>query len=155
MNAIAFLLINWLGFLPELPILTHTPAQTANPATLTGKVVMLTQAIKDLDLEFDAEPIARQVVVVGDDDAITPLLSSDASRALFQDERLRNRRVEIRGNRFRGLPYVQVVSFRVDDHGKLRTPEYYCEICAISVRFPEVCPCCQGPMELRMKPDEP
>ena len=32
-------------------------------------------------------------------------------------------------------------------------PEYYCDVCAISVLYPQICPCCQGPMELRMRPE--
>jgi hypothetical protein len=106
-----------------------------------------------LDLKADPELLAKQVVLVGEDGAITPLLSDDASRALFLDERLRGGRTEIRGRRFAGVPYLQVVTFQVERAGRLRTPEYYCTICSISVRFPQTCPCCQGSMELRMKPD--
>ena len=120
--------------------------------TLTGTVVLLTNALKALGLAADPEPIAGQVVLKGEDGAITPLLCDTASRALFRDERLRNRRAEIQGRRRKGLPYLQVVSLRIDDQGTLRTPEYHCEICKISVRFPQPCPCCQGALELRMKP---
>jgi rubrerythrin len=72
---------------------------------------------------------------------------------LFLDDRLRDRPAEIRGRRYAGVPYLQVLSFKVKREGRLETPEYFCEVCAISVRYPQVCPCCQGPMELRMKPD--
>ena len=123
--------------------------------TLTGKVVALTAALKERGIGADAEPVARQVVLKGDEGTITPLLSDEASRALFQDQRLRDRKAEIKGRRFPGLPYLQVTSFRVEEDGALRTPEYYCEVCAISVRAPKVCPCCQGPMVLRMKPEGP
>jgi hypothetical protein len=116
-------------------------------------VVELTDALKPLGLSFDSEPIARQVVLKDDAGALTPLLSDDASRALFADKRLRGRRAELRGRRYPGLPYFQVVSFQVEDQRRLRTPEYYCEICTISVRFPQICPCCQGDMVLRMKPE--
>ena len=83
------------------------------------------------------------------------VLDDPASRALFADERLRDRAVEIRGRRFEGLPYVQVTSFRVEQDGAWRTPEYYCDVCTISVRDPQPCPCCQGTMELRMRPEDP
>jgi hypothetical protein len=45
------------------------------------------------------------------------------------------------------------MNFEVEREGRLGTPEYFCEVCAISVRFPQDCPCCQGPLELRMKAD--
>jgi hypothetical protein len=120
---------------------------------LTGRVVELTTALKATGLSFDEEPIARQVVLQGSDGSLTPLLSEEASRALFLDKRLRDRPAEITGRRYPGLPYLQVVTFKVEDQGELRTPEYFCEICTISVRYPQVCPCCQGPMDLRMRPD--
>ena len=93
------------------------------------------------------------MVLLAEDGTIIPLLSDDASRALFLDERLRNCRSEIQGRRFAGVPYLQVVSFKVEREGRLRTPEYYCDVCAISVLYPQICPCCQGPMELRMRPE--
>jgi hypothetical protein len=120
---------------------------------LTGKVVELTAVLKASGLTVDEDPIAKQVVLQGDDGVVTPLLSDDASRALFLDARLRNRPAEIVGRRHPGLPYLQVVSIKVDDQGQLRTPEYFCEICTISVRYPQICPCCQGPMVLRMRPE--
>jgi hypothetical protein len=120
--------------------------------TVKGVAVTAPEALKSFGLAFDAPPVAGQVLIKGDDGALTPILSDDASRALFQDERLRNRRAELVARRYPGLPYLQVVSFKVDDGGTLRTPEYYCEVCTISVRFPQTCPCCQGPMVLRMRP---
>jgi hypothetical protein len=123
--------------------------------TLKGKVVALSEALKPLGLNTDAESTANQVVLETEDGTLTPLLSDEASRALFQDERLRDRPAALRVRRFPGVPYVQVVSFQIEEGGKLRTPEYYCEICTISVRYPQICPCCQGSMVLRMKPEGP
>lgn len=138
----------------------HAPSSSPAPpkpeeVTLRGTVVTLAEALKSVrpDIKADAELIAKQVVLLGEDGAIVPLLSDDAGRALFQDQRLRNRPVEIRGRRYAGVPYLQVVTLRVEEEGRLQVPEYYCNICTISVRFPQICPCCQGPMELRMKPD--
>jgi hypothetical protein len=142
-------------FILILPVVQAQVANTpkSENVTLSGKVVELSAALKSTGLMFDPEPIAKQVVVKAKDGSITPLLPDDASRAFFLDSRLRDRRAELVVRRFPGLPYAQVVSFKVEDHGQLRTPEYYCEICTISVRYPQTCPCCQGPMVLRMKPE--
>jgi len=121
--------------------------------TKTGKVVTLAEALKSVGVPADPEPIAKQVVLVEADGTITPLLSDEASRGLFLDERLRDRKAELTARKFPGLPYLQVVQFKVEDGGSLRIPEYWCDVCAISVRYPQICPCCQGPMELRMKPE--
>lgn len=130
-----------------------TPNPKAETVTVTGTALSLAEALKAIDLKVDTEPAAKQVVIKGDDGRVTPLLSDEASRALFVDGRLRGRRTEVTGLSRAGLPYLQVVSFRIEDGGRLRTPEYYCEVCTISVRFPQTCPCCQGEMVLRMKPE--
>ncbi|WP_250846886.1 hypothetical protein [Aquisphaera insulae] len=141
-------------------VMAIAPARAQVPehqdVVLRGKVLPLATALRQAraDLRFDAGPVEKQVALVGNDGELLPLLSDEASRALFLDERLRDRPVEIKGRRLRGLPYLQVVSFKVEEGGRLRTPEYYCIICSIRVRFPQTCPCCQGEMELRMKPEK-
>ncbi|HKI21236.1 MAG TPA: hypothetical protein VKA15_25305 [Isosphaeraceae bacterium] len=129
---------------------------TPEDVTLRGKVLTLNAALlsRSLALKFDPEPIAKQVALVGEDGSIVPLLSDEASRALFLDERLRDCRTQVLGRRFVGVPYLQVISFKVEREGKFETPGYYCDVCAIWVRYPQKCPCCQGLMELRMK-EEP
>jgi len=131
------------------------PRPAPETVALKGKVKLLAAALESrgLGLKVDLEPIAKQVVLVAEDGEITPLLSDDASRALFLDDRLRDCPAQIQGRRFANLPYLQVVAFQVERDGRMETPEYYCDVCAISVRFPQICPCCQGQMELRMKPD--
>lgn len=141
-----------------LALLAFTAPPDAPPAkvetvTRRGKVVELAEVLKTKGITADPEPIAGQVALVGDDGSVVPLLSDEASRALFLDKRLRDRKAEVVGRKVAGLPYLQVVSFRVEEGGALRTPEYYCDICAIHVRYPQTCPCCQGPMVLQMKPE--
>ncbi len=133
---------------------SRTPPPAPETVTLRGKVLTLTEALeaRGLDLAPDPEPSNKQVVILGDDGTITPLLSDETSRALFVDERLRNRKAEIVGRRYPRLPYLQVVTIQVESEGRLRTPEYFCDVCTISVGYPQICPCCQGPMEFRMKP---
>jgi hypothetical protein len=156
--ALARLLPVFLATLAALFAVDSLASAAGRPAksrvTLNGEVVELSEVLKPLDLGVDAEPVAKQVVLKGDDGAIVPLLSDDASRALFVDKRLRHRRTQILAERIEGLPYVQVLTLKVEDHGALRTPEYWCDICAISVRFPQACPCCQGPLVLQYRSDD-
>jgi hypothetical protein len=128
----------------------------AQDVIFSGKVVTLATALeaKKLGIRLDAELSVHAVVLLREDGSIVPLLCDDASRALFLDPQLRGRPAELKGKRFDGVPYLQIVTFKIEHQGKLQTPEYYCNICTISVRFPQTCPCCQGPMELRMKPPE-
>lgn len=142
---------------PSAPGAKSESKAEARDVVLRGNVVPLIEALKVVDPELrpDLEPIADQVVLLGDDRSVVPLIPDEAARALFQDDRLRRRAVVIRGRRIPGLPYLQVVTLKVEHEGRLRTPEYHCQVCAINLRYPQSCPCCQGVLELRLRPDEP
>jgi hypothetical protein len=148
------------GFLAGVMVLMGagppaTPTAKPVEVTLRGKVVTLGSALRALgmDVPLDPEAATGEVVLLGEDRTITPLFRDEATRALFVDERLRDCRAELHGRRSPGVPYLQVSTVRVERDGRFQTPEYFCGVCAISVRAPQICPCCQGPMELRMKPD--
>jgi hypothetical protein len=148
-------LLGWLALV--LSPVAVQPQPTASPERVetiekTGRAVELTSVLKAAKLAVDTEPVATQVVLQEPDGTVTPLLSDEGSRALFLDKQLRDQPVKIHARRYPGLPYLQVVTFQVDDHGQWRTPEYFCDVCTISARYPQICPCCQGPMVLRMKP---
>lgn len=146
------------GILIVASLLAAGPDASASgprDVTVRGEAVLLVEVLADRAIPADRPTVEGQVVIRCDDGQVVPLLSDPASRALFLDGRLRDRRVEVQGRRFEGLPFVQVTSFRVEDGGMMRTPEYYCDVCTIRVRYPQSCPCCQGSMELRMAPEAP
>ncbi len=123
--------------------------------TVRGEVVLLIDLLEGYGITTPQDPIAQQVVLRQDDESIIPLLYGVGSRALFEDDRLRNRSTEIVARRYKGLPYLQVLSFKVtDERGEFRTPEYYCDICTIATRYDQACPCCQGAMVLRHRPTD-
>jgi hypothetical protein len=125
---------------------------TTKEVSFTGKVVLLQSVLKREGILADEENVANQIVLERADGQIVPLVSNGASRALVLDERLRDRPIEIQGLKRDRLPHLEVVLFQVEVEGRLRIPEYWCDVCAISMRAPQICPCCQGPMELRYKP---
>ena len=137
----------------SLALLLQAAPTPPEAVTLRGQVVAMTEVLDAFGVKADREPLAQQVALKQEDGSIVPLLPDEASRAFALDERLRHRPVELQARRFPGLPYVQVTAVKVEHEGRLRTPEYYCDVCTISVRYPQACPCCQGPMELRMKPE--
>ena len=143
-------------FAGEALVHAETKSQPSN-VVLRGKVRPLIEVLKQFnpDLKADPESSVRTVVLVCEDNVVVPLISDEASRALLKDSRLQNRPVEIHARQWTGLPYVQVINVKVEEDGKLRTPEYFCHVCTISLRYPQDCPCCQGPMEFRMKPESP
>lgn len=131
------------------------PAPSFEQVTLDGKVIPLTRALSNLSLPADPGPIADQYVLWTSDSQIIPLLSNAAGRAFFTDARLRDRPARITGRRHRGLPYLEPVAIQVQDSDSTwRTPEYFCDVCTISTRFDQICPCCQGPLVFRFRPED-
>lgn len=152
-------MIAWIApaLIAVLPPIPADDATGEGPETVTlrGEVVRLVEALGPFGVPEQQGPIDGQVVLRRDGGAIVPLLYNVGSRAFFEDDRLRNRPAELVARTMEGLPYLQVVSARVEDEsGDLRTPEYYCDICTISVRYDQPCPCCQSPMELRYAPED-
>jgi hypothetical protein len=148
--ALAGLGLAWAASARQEPAATPT-APGPESVTVRGVARFLPEVLRERKVEADAGPVETQVVVVGDE-GVTPLVSNAASRALWLDERLRGRPVEVLGWRHPGLPYLEVTNVRVEEQGAMRAPEYYCDVCTITVRYPQVCPCCQGDMELRFDP---
>ncbi len=136
-------------------LLVSEPDREPKPVTLTGQIVLLSDELAARGLVVDEEPHSGQVVLRCDDGRVLPILSDPASRALFLDERLRDQPARIDGRMADGFPFLQVIRLWIMSNGTYQTPEYYCDVCTIRVRFPQICPCCQGPLELRFLQDEP
>ena len=67
-----------------------SPARASRSSAVNSLTLAEALTARDLAIKPDPEPIAKQVVLLAEDGTIIPLLSDDASRALFLDERLRN-----------------------------------------------------------------
>jgi hypothetical protein len=141
-----------LGLISQV-VGADSPRPAMTEQSLSGQVIPLTDALEQFHIPADVESIKSQVVLKMSDGSLIPLIRDEASRAFFMDPRLQSRETELRVRRYAGVPYVHVTSFKVLEGGKLRTPEYYCEVCTISTRYPQSCPCCQRPMEFRMRPE--
>ena len=148
----------WLAALGFLVLVSALGADAPKPEfteeTLTGQVVPLTAALAERGIRADPESIEKQVVLRTADGTLIPLIRDEASRALFMDPQLQSKDAELHLRRFAGVPLAQVTTFKIAVEGTFRTPEYYCEVCTISVRYPQDCPCCQRPMEFRFRPDD-
>ncbi|MBX3436276.1 MAG: hypothetical protein KF861_02215 [Planctomycetaceae bacterium] len=117
----------------------------------SGKVVLLPDALKPRGLSV-AEEMARQVVLELADGHLIPLLADWRGRAFFQDERLRNRPVELVGSLRPGLPYLQVLMvFTFDEDGHRQYTDYWCDVCSIPMYEIQPCECCQGEIRLRFQ----
>ncbi|MGE0378990.1 MAG: hypothetical protein AB7Q45_26615 [Planctomycetaceae bacterium] len=153
------------GFADE-PADTSPAAELSKPATridphgpsaggrelFTGRVVLLEEALKRRGLHVAAE-MAGQAVLETEHGELVPLLADWRGRAFFQDERLRNREVELVGSRRPGMPYLNVLMvYTFDKDGTRQYTDYWCDICSIPMYEIQPCDCCQGDIRLRFQP---
>ncbi|MFN6106853.1 MAG: hypothetical protein ACK5EA_20695 [Planctomycetaceae bacterium] len=117
-----------------------------------GEVVLLSEAFRRRGVKSYAEEIAQTAVLYTTDGEIVPLVPDWRGRALFQDERLRDRPVELVVNRRPGVPWVSVLSIYLqDERGKRAVVDYWCDFCSIPMYEIKDCECCQGPIRLRYR----
>jgi hypothetical protein len=120
----------------------------------TGQVVYLENALKKRGIE-SYEETGKHVVLETDAGELIPILANWRGRAFYQDERLRDRKVELVGFRRPGLPYLNVMAvYTFDEQGERMYTDYWCDICSIPMYQIQPCECCQGEVRLRFQKQE-
>lgn len=142
---------------PEAPA-SAPPERDEAPSVkrlLSGKVTLLVTALKERKIATYEKEIQGQVVLVTRSGELVPILPDWRGRAFYQDERLRDRPVDLVVNHRPGIPWVQVLSiYTFDEAGVRQITDYWCDICAIPMYEIKDCECCQGPIRLRVRPQE-
>lgn len=129
------------------------PAVKPKKQLFRGEVRRIPDALKQLGVKAYKEELADQVALLTPDDELLPILPDWRGRALFQDERLRDRKIELVGYRRTGLPYLQVLSiYTFDEKDQRMLTDYWCDICSIPMYEIKPCDCCQQPIRLRFQP---
>ena len=124
-------------------------------AILSGKVILLAEAFKRKGIKSYQEEIAGDVVLETRAGELIPIVPDWRGRAFYQDERLRDRPVDLVVNRRPGIPWVQVLSiYTFDEEGVRNITDYWCDICAIPMYEIKECDCCRAPIRLRFRPEE-
>jgi hypothetical protein len=130
-------------------------ADDAAKSIISGTVILLADALKQRGIKSYGEEIKDQYVIVTATGELIPFVPDWRGRAFYQDERLRNRPLDLVVNRHKGLPWVQVLSIYAFDEKETRClADYWCDICAIAMYEIKECECCQGPVRLRLSPQE-
>ncbi len=134
---------------------SETKAPPTRKELFRGEVVFLHDALKKRGVNAYEEELSGQIVLDTSDGRLIPIVPDWRGRAFYQDDRLRNRRVELIGQRKSGLPYLQVLMvFTFDENGGRQYTDYWCDICAIPMYEIKLCECCQGDIELRFQPQD-
>lgn len=120
----------------------------------SGRVVVVQEALKRRGVKAFDE-FRSQVALESDDGELIPIVPDWRGRAFYQDERLRNRRVDLVGSRQKAAPYLQVLMiFVFDEQGTRHYMDYWCDICSIPMYEIKPCDCCQAEIRLRLQPQE-
>jgi len=131
-----------------------SPADAPEPEKklFSGKVVLAQAALKARGIKV-ADEMKDQAVLETPDGELIPVAADWRGRALYQDKRLRDRKLELVGYRRTGVPYLQVLQiYLINDKGEREAMDYWCDICAIPMYEIKECECCQGPIRLRLEP---
>lgn len=119
-----------------------------------GQVVRLREALAEQGIKAFSE-FDDQVVLKTPDGTLIPIVPDWRGRAFFQDERLRDRDVELVAYQQSKAPYIQVLMmFTFDEQGQRQYTDYWCDICSIPMYEIKPCDCCQGDIRLRYQPQE-
>jgi hypothetical protein len=122
------------------------------PLTVRGKVVCIPE---EMHAVYRAELPTNHEHVLGfktTNGTIYTLLRTKYSEALFADKRLQERELLLSAEPFPKSQVLQVKSFKSVKNGVTYDLYYYCDICEIQSISPEVCACCQAPVQLIEKP---
>ncbi len=120
----------------------------------SGKVVDVREALAKRGIKSFDE-FKGQVALETADGRLLPIVPDWRGRAFYQDERLRNRAVDLIGFQKAGVPYLQVLMvFTFDEQGSRQYTDYWCDICAIPMYEIKPCDCCQADIRLRFQPQE-
>jgi hypothetical protein len=80
------------------------------------------------------------------------LLRGKFSEAIFVDERIRQKELVVKARLFPNTQIIELERLRSLKAGVTQDLFYYCNVCAIESVSPEICSCCQGPVELIERP---
>ena len=120
----------------------------------SGKAVLLQEALKRRGVKSFDE-VKAQAVLETDAGELIPIVPDWRGRAFFQDERLRDRRVDLVATRQKAAPYLQVLMiFVFDEKGTRHYMDYWCDVCSIPMYEIKPCDCCQADIRLRLQRQE-
>ena len=120
---------------------------------LRGRVVCLAEEMHRL---HGAELPTKHEHVYGlktSDGKFYTILRGAYSEALFSDARLREKELLLKARLFPESLIIEVTRIRSVRDGVVQDLYYYCNVCAIRSASPDICACCQEPVELVEKPE--
>jgi hypothetical protein len=119
---------------------------------LRGSVVCLPEEMHRL---YGAEiPVRHEHLWAfrGTNGVMHTILRGRFSDAIFMDEKVRARELQLRARVFPQSNAMEVLTIRSIKDGVVQDLYYYCDVCAIKSVSPEVCACCQAEVVFTEEP---
>lgn len=119
---------------------------------IRGRIICITEEMHRLYKTELPTKHEHQYALQTTNGVIYTLLRTRLSEAIFVDERLRGKELALKGRVMPKTQIFDVTAIRSVKNGVVHDLYYYCDICDIQSVSPEICACCQGPVELIEKP---
>lgn len=134
--------------LPAIPLLAQ--AQEAEPpfkpVVLRGRVVNLADAMQ-AKYQTTIDPQRAVIYCLKTADGkYHPFLPTDLSAAIYDDERFRQRELQVTARTFADFPFIEIIKLQSVKWGRVFDLYYFCEVCNIVTHKPGPCECCQDPV---------
>ena len=131
------------------------PSGEAQTVSLRGKVACITEELQKLyQITPDCETRGHVYALKTAEGKFYPFLPVDTAAAIWMDERVRQRDLQVSARIFPGADFIEVIKLQSWRDGKLHDLYYFCDVCYISANKPGPCECCQEPVEFRETPAE-
>jgi hypothetical protein len=146
------LLLSGLAWFTALGAEPPTKHGAVRAVELRGRIVCLAE---EMHRQHGAElPTGHEHVwaLKATDGRCYTLLRGKFSEAIFLDDRLRQKELAVKARLFPDTQVIELTQLRSVKAGVVQDVFYFCDVCAIESVSPEICSCCQGPVELIEKP---
>ena len=132
--------------LPATPIFAQNAAQSFKPVVLRGRVVSLTDVMQaNYQATIDPQRALLYCLKTADN-KFYPFLPTDLAAAIYDDERFRQRELQVTARTFNDLPFIEIINLQSVKWGRVFDLYYFCEVCNIKIHKPGPCECCQDPV---------
>jgi hypothetical protein len=120
-------------------------------AVIRGRAVCLDLAGREVKSLFGCDEASHRFGFASEDGKLYKFLAADAMTAMFTDNRVRQRELQVTA-RLRAGDQLEIIKVQSIKEGKLYDIFYFCEVCNIKAYAPGLCPCCRNELEFRETP---
>ncbi len=143
-----------IAALPTFAVLAQAQdaAPQFKPVVLRGRVVNLADVMQQ---KYQATLEPQRAVIYclkTTDNKFYPFLPTDLAAAIYDDERFRQRELQVTARTFPDFPFIEIIKLQSVKWGRVFDLYYFCNVCNIVTHKPGPCECCQDPVVFTEEP---